>query len=581
MYKKLFSYDKLLINTISTIARFPSIVLFAVIATALSIYEIENSNTYLQDILFASILAIFVFTSSTLLTENFKNKTITYIAHAVCAILIFLYYMILPPDFGDTPDYIIFREIFLVLMFFLSIFFIPFIGKDISNSLVWKYMFHILWSLVFTVVVSLILYLGIIGAIASVVELFELDIDNNIYMHIWLIVTGIFAVLFFLWQIPKEPLILEGNEANKYIIILTKYILSPLVFVYFVILYLYTAQMIWTFDMPKGIISWMIIAFSSIAIFTYLSWTPYYVDTHNRYKKALWIAIFLQTFVLGLAIGVRIYDYSVSVDRYMVAILGAWLFFISLYFIVSKDPKYKYVFMSLCGIIFVSQIGYIGSYDVSLKLQSQKLKHLIDDNNLSQNTDLKIRYEVSDVINYIVNNYGLDGIEPVMSNIVKDFKNDKNMKIESIYNFPKYATKKLGFDYVSHWQYKNQNKKYSYTSKWFDSPAHNIDISGYDKLQIITLKTRHDDKRGLYFEFDKNQISITDKSGAKFTTIDMKEFFQRLYTKDKKNIDEKDLTYIYENDKIKAKIHIQNVRIDADVIGFIRLYLLYILKKGK
>ena len=52
-------------------------------------------------------------------------------------------------------------------------------------------------------------------------------------------------------------------------------------------------------------------------------------------------------------------------NRYMVLLLGIWLAGISLYFLLFKDAKIKWIFISLSVFIAVSQVGPLSAYAVA------------------------------------------------------------------------------------------------------------------------------------------------------------------------------------------------------------------------
>ena len=132
-------------------------------------------------------------------------------------------------------------------------------------------------------------------------------------------------------------------------------------------------------------------------------------------ERWIWLTVFFQTLLLFVAIGIRIEEYSWTENRYMVLLLGVWLTCISLYFLLFKEAKIKWIFISLSVLIGISQVGPLSAYTVSKSAQTHRLQvqltelKKVDDAKLAP---AQVRYEISNGIMYLYNRYGIKAIEP-------------------------------------------------------------------------------------------------------------------------------------------------------------------------
>jgi hypothetical protein len=120
---------------------------------------------------------------------------------------------------------------------------------------------------------------------------------------------------------------------------LIKYIATPFIYVYFIILYAYTIKVLSNFgDWPKGEVSWMVIGFSIFGYIIYIF--SYIFEEKNNFIKSFRtffpFVVIPQIFMLFYAIYLRIAQYDITVNRYIVVIFGIWLFAISLYYVFSR-----------------------------------------------------------------------------------------------------------------------------------------------------------------------------------------------------------------------------------------------------
>ena len=615
---------KIIAKGLETFRRFPLALLSSVLATGIAIYFIEveprdlkEFNLPLAKVAMSAMLGVFVFTALRLL-EHSISKRIHWLMLGLSIIgLIGLigYYFSLPDESNDLNTLLyVFRHIFLIILFFVSILWTPFVKSSLPNVDYWEYAKGILFSLVMTVLFSIVFVIGVNVALFAVEELFDLDIGGKYYFIIDVFIIGIFSVIYFLSQIPSEPLVSKASikppQVEKFF---TQYILTPLTGIYFVILYAYTAKVLVTMDWPKGILAWLIVVFSTVAVLTYLFWTHFATDQKGRWRKWIWLAVFVQTLMLFAAIGMRILDYSWTENRYMVLMLGVWLAGISVYFLLYKEAKIKWIFISLSVLIAISQVGPLSAYAVSKNAQTARLLVALDtykqEKSEGNAIPIKERYEISDITLYLYDRYGVDIFEPLFPSITVEFKKldaekralekalrekmktdkagivskkEDYKKIQSIFKdrpnyFPHFLTHALGFKFVNTWEYDNQrhgaDKNVYFNVQYTHGEGMRAqDIRGYDYMTHYYGDASEDAKvesrNPLWYlknidvtiTFEKNILTILKND--KLLSVDMKAFINTLVKKhgtNAVNLEPKELTLEKENDTLKVRIEFQQI----------------------
>jgi hypothetical protein len=113
-----------------------------------------------------------------------------------------------------------------------------------------------------TVVGGVLMLLGSI-AIASVIALFDISWSHvdDLYGNWAVFALSLTAPLYALASLPHARDYETKNfTQNKFFSFIIRYIAIPFIFVYFLILYAYSAKVLMNFsDWPKGIVSWMVI----------------------------------------------------------------------------------------------------------------------------------------------------------------------------------------------------------------------------------------------------------------------------------------------------------------------------------
>lgn len=587
---KFLTLDQIIIQAKEIFNRFPLTIISTLICMVIFIFLIEvdgpkyeNFET-LMKIAFVSSLGIFMFTAFRLMGD--KNPL------CFVGITLLIGYYFLLPDMKDANNIIFQRHFFLSLMFFIMIFWFAFWKNSSSNKQFWEMNQRVVFGFLTSIVFTIILYGGISGALFALDKLFSLDISGKLYAQLFILVVSLFGVGYFLSTIPQNPHKLTPHPYTKVELIFTKYILTPLSIGYFLILYTYTFKILLTQSWPKGILAWIIIAFSAVAVITYLFWTPLWSERLQKYRRYFFIGILLQTLMLAMAIGMRVSEYGWTESRYLVSILGVWLFSISLYFILVKDAKLKWMFLTLSLAILISQVGPFSSYEISKVSQQNRLKTLLlNAKPLSQNSDMQIRYEISDIIRYLSSKHGIESLKEVIPKIVSKYKKQND---ENHFVFSHFATKELGFDIVYRWDLKKHKDDFGFFIYRPDVIVQ--DIKSYDwMVELIYNKGAQETKPYPNPKTFTNSISqidtifkpTTDSLEIKehnilIAKIQMSNFYKKILTNKKlrrrsyseQNHKELELKYSDKNVSVKILIHDMSVDSNRSIYN-IRMKVLY------
>jgi hypothetical protein len=370
-------------------------------------------------------------------------------------------------------------------------------------------------------------------------------------------------------------------------------------------------------DWPKGILAWLIVAFSIVAVLTYLFWTHFSTHANSKWRRWIWLAILLQTFMLFVAIGMRIADYSWTENRYMVVVLGVWLAGVSLYFLLFKEAKIKWIFVSLSLLIGISQVGPLSAYNVSKKAQTARLLMALDtyrqEKSVGNAIPIKQRYEISDITQYLYDRYGTEALVPTFPKIMTEFKRldaqvkkaqkelskkrerekalhkvsiamSKNEyeKIDKIFQdkpryFPHFVTHVLGFKFVNFWEYQNYGKTkveninfsvdrsqargmraqnikgYDYMLQYYGNSTQNMNIHRQGNLWRLSNIDAN-------IALEKRILKI--QSSVEVLAFDIGSFIDKLVKTNKtgnKALPKEELTLVKENGTLKVKIEFQHL----------------------
>ncbi|GAB4395562.1 MAG: hypothetical protein OHK0053_04520 [Microscillaceae bacterium] len=280
--------------------------------------------------------------------------------------------------FADPPNVRdFFRYGLLQVSFHLLVAFAPYWAIREENGF-WQYNQRLFLRILAAALYSAVLYLGISASILSISVLFDIKIEFTIYARLWVLMVGLFNTWFFLGGVPRDFAELEADESYpRPLKLFTQFVLLPLVSLYGLILFGYALKILFTWNLPKGLVSYLVLAFSGTGIFSLLLIHPL-----RKKEGHQWIQIFARFFFLALlpllallfvAIGRRILDYGVTEPRYIVLVLALWLFGLSLYFVLRPRAEIRYIPISLALLMLFSAYGPWSASSVSEYSQLRRL----------------------------------------------------------------------------------------------------------------------------------------------------------------------------------------------------------------
>ncbi|NQT49624.1 DUF4153 domain-containing protein [Candidatus Kuenenbacteria bacterium] len=413
-------------NLISTVFRFPLVSLSSLFGTILGVCWVlfEYEYPVMMKLFLLCLLGILLFLAIALFLEQQNWKLWQkWLVRATGIVFLGLYYFILPGVNNDELTRDVARYMILFGCFCLSVLFIGYLTKN-NDEYFWHFVKNLAIMFVITGAISGFVFGALSIALLAVSKLFVFNLSENIFFTIWIILVVFAAVHFFLLFVPKKIRSLaEKSEPPVWIKAIGKYLLVPIVCLYFLIVYVYSIKILFTGEWPKGIVASLIIGFSIFGIITCLIIWAYKNKSKwlRIFYRALFIAIVPLTGILFWAIKIRINDYGVTERRYLVVLMGIWLLGIGLLFAIWKKASIKIIPISICVILILSLFGPWGMFEISKNSQLNQLQALLEkhqilvDDKISTGEKLVPKddyYKLQSSVRYIISNHGYENLQP-------------------------------------------------------------------------------------------------------------------------------------------------------------------------
>lgn len=528
---KIFNFTLLNFNSIkNTFKRFPFTIISAILATIfliLSTFD-EYAEAYNNKMLsfgLVFVFGIFLYAFIKLFNEGLRNYYDLKNLKNNNLFKILSYVITLPILYGVYE--LVYHEN-KVLEFYDNnfIYFTLIAALVVGTSFVGKFNYHkdfvvyvakILRAFIISNIYSFIVFVGISGIIFALNSLFKFNFGSSVYLRVAIFSFILFNVVTFFSDFPKVRDSFTDYKYPKAFRILLVYIITPIVIIYTAILLAYFVKILVLWQIPNNLIVNLVIWFASFSI-VYLFFLSR-VDSItfiNKFKIVFPFTLFPLLGMMFFAIYLRIKEYGMTENRYIVIAVGLWIFLSLIYYIFYRENSNISIPIFLSVIILITGIGPASATSLSIRSQNARFEKLLRDNKMIAGEEIKpniniesdAKSQIVDIVSYMVRTDRVDKL----SYMPKDFKLSEDS-----------FTKLFGFSNII--ESKNY-LGYSYTDNLpTDSElGFDIDIEGYKHLIYVYSLDDVVTSGNYKFEKDKKEIKIYKKSKSDYKiilTIDM------------------------------------------------------------
>ena len=554
------------------IGRFPVTVIFSLILFIVAIFTIESDFYILpeEDLWIKYlIIAIPLSASVELVREKYLENKRSNFFRIISFFGIFLFIFLLKIFFKNHFATETINITATILIFYVLFYLIPIIYRNEDKE---KYLQSVVGNQMITIGFSIVLFLGL-SAIVGTLDVLLINLPNTIYFDNFVFSASVFGVAFFVSRLKEKDESLEDYNLPKIVI--------PLILIYTAILYLYFVKIIFTLKMPKGIVSHLVLWYTTFSLFIVIMATPItYKNKFAKFYKKYFPLISIPLILLALfSINERIFQYGVTENRYLVVILILWLLF-NMIFIIKADVKW--VLISFIFAVLVAIFSPFNLVNISINSQNKRLERILKKNGIIQNKKFinknnelsqRTKSEIMSIIDYFYNN-------------ASEIKRKKIKILGKTYEKPEDFMKVIGVN--DSWKsYENvdiQEKNIvSDIALKTDDDIEITKIKGYDYLiydfsfsyPLDTNETKEINNNGYKIILKNENLTIKNiQKNIEILNINLNKIANEIYLKIKEKakkqnqsyvkLPENDLTYLSETKNSKYKIVFYEIHLSED-----------------
>lgn len=261
---------------------------------------------------------------------------------------------------------------------------------------------------------------ALVGLSESISLLFGTTTSPNGYFYMAIIILWM-CVWAFCMLIPQREQLYDDSTTG--VPILQKgvmYVILPLLLLYIVVLLVYALRILIAWELPEGMVSYLVsgVMFGYILCYTFLY--PRIMDTTSRLSlimRKIIPACMLPLLIL-MTIGIirRVADYGITVERLYLITLLLWFYGVCIIVFVQSIPRLRWIFLSFAALFLISSAQPFNYTTICKRIHISQYEKLLEAHNIPLDTPDsqaaldqlpdEIRQEINDKKYYIIRKYG-------------------------------------------------------------------------------------------------------------------------------------------------------------------------------
>lgn len=367
--------------------RFPLAAALAIFATIAFIYVYESGHLpteykFSHWLTIYPIAATMIALSVSLVQES--RKKFSFLPHIIAgaiwlaiSIALVLYFSKNSNDIGRT--YVGMTYLFIYTTAFLSIFVAPFFKQNDENGF-WVFLMKNAKAAVVATAISVVLLIAIDGLLFGFFNLFDIKVSARPFVYSAIISScTIFPILFFSGIPSIDDCLQETPALNKFQTSANKFLFLPVISLYIILLYAYIAKIIIQWEMPKGMVSYLVSASMLLMLLRVTLTLPERINPKPSFEKTLLkiLPAACIPLVILMSVGImrRISDYGISEDRYYIAAINIFYYIIIAILLIDKIKcKSRYITIVFCSMFLILTNGPLSALNVTHRIWMGSIK---------------------------------------------------------------------------------------------------------------------------------------------------------------------------------------------------------------
>ena len=247
-----------------------------------------------------------------------------------------------------------------ILALVLTVFFLSF-TRERDDIPAWNFALRLILSGAICWLVGMVLWGGLSLLLVSLNMLFSFEIGGKWFLVIGTLFSGLLPSLLFLGCIPngqrkhnRTPL--SSNFLNG----VFRFLFVPLELLYVIVLYVYALQIIVRWELPNGMVSWLVIASMVGLIGIEFGLYPARKAEGRRFDEVIahFFPLIITPLLLLMTVGIvrRFSDYGITIPRLYLATLNGWFYVVCIGLFLMRARRIHWIPITFAALFLLTSV---------------------------------------------------------------------------------------------------------------------------------------------------------------------------------------------------------------------------------
>lgn len=359
--------------------------------------------------------------------ENPKHKNTFIFSRIVLWVALMVCYILLVDSkIKDTNSSFAIACACVVGSFALMIPFAGFVGlKDNNDMPAYNLMIKLIIYQVLLGIVQMVLFSGGELLILAISTLFECQASENVSLGLGITLMW-FIICSFYFFVPRGENLQDSSTDNFRILSkLIQYVFLPLLIVYVIVILIYALRVLIAWELPKGMVSYLVSGVMFTYIFCYVCLYPKLQNIGSKLYRLMhtYIPISLFPLLVLMTVGVirRVSDYGITPERLYLITLLVWFYGVNIVILVRKTPRIRWIFVSFALLLLLSSAHPLNYTKIGQMVNVAEYEQLLEEYHLTElqepeeakkvydNLPDSVRTNIDEKQRYLKRRYGYEG----------------------------------------------------------------------------------------------------------------------------------------------------------------------------
>lgn len=313
----------------------------------------------------------------------------------------------------------------------ISVFFISF-SRTKNDMPSWNFASAGLGAFITSLSIGCIMSCGICLLVYSLHTLFDIEINDKCYAYIMAVCNVFLSLLLFLGILPQgREKHNDSPRLNPFLNGTIRYLFLPLEMGYILVLYIYAAKILFTWELPTGWVSWLVTLMFGGCIAIEFGLYPSRIGKERRADERIALGLPLLALPLLVLMTVsimrRFQDYGISINRLYLITFNIWCYIVCIGLILNKARRINWIPVSFSVIFLLTSVLPVNYASITRNKLRSDIENELEKSGISSLPLSRETYEswlaslpyaqavnINDRIRYMKNWFGWESIDDIV-----------------------------------------------------------------------------------------------------------------------------------------------------------------------